>query len=66
MTWDSGDLSVVSTTAYRKFKRFNRDDLDVSDINAFGQNNYTEDSKSFSQEVNFTYKTCLLYTSRCV
>lgn len=57
LTWDSGDLSVVSTTAYRKFKRFNRDDLDVSDINAFGQNNYTEDSKSFSQEVNFTYKT---------
>lgn len=56
VTWDSGDFSLVSTTAYRKFKRFNRDDLDVSDINAFGQNNYTEDSKSFSQEVNFTYK----------
>jgi len=55
LTWDSGDFSLVSTTAYRKFKRFNRDDLDVSDINAFGQNNYTEDSKSFSQEVNFTY-----------
>ena len=45
----------MSTTAYRKFERFNRDDLDVSDINAFGQNNYTEDSESFSQEMNFTY-----------
>lgn len=56
LTWDSGDFSVVSTTAYRKFKRFNRDDLDVSDFNAFGRNDYTEDSKSFSQEVNFNYK----------
>lgn len=55
VTWGLGDFSLVSTTAYRKFERFNRDDLDVSDINAFGQNNYTEDSTSFSQELNFTY-----------
>lgn len=55
LTWNSGDFSLVSTTAYREFKRFNRDDLDVSDINAFGRNDYTEDSKSFSQEVNVTY-----------
>jgi len=55
LTWDSGDFSVVSTTAYRKFKRFNRDDLDVSDFNAFGRNDYTENSESFSQEVNFNY-----------
>ena len=55
LTWDSGDFSLVSTTAYRKFKRFNRDDLDVSDFNAFGRNDYTENSKSFSQEVNFNY-----------
>ena len=57
LTYDRGDFTLVSTTAYRKFKRFNRDDLDVSDINAFGQNNYTENSKSFSQELNFTYQT---------
>lgn len=49
-TFDRGGFSVVSTTAYRKFERFNRDDLDVSDINAFGRNDYTEDSESFSQE----------------
>lgn len=55
LTWDSGDFSLVSTTAYRKFKRFNRDDLDVSDFNAFGRNDYTENSESFSQEVNFNY-----------
>ncbi|MXP29462.1 TonB-dependent receptor [Porphyrobacter algicida] len=55
ITLDKGDFTLVSTTAYRKFKRFNRDDLDVSDINAFGQNNYIEDSDSFSQEVTFTY-----------
>jgi iron complex outermembrane recepter protein len=53
-TLDKGDFTLTSTTAYRKFERFNRDDLDVSDINAFGQNNYTEDSESFSQEFTFT------------
>ena len=55
VTWESGDFSLISTSAYRQFERFNRDDLDVSDINAFGQNNYTEDSESFSQEFNATY-----------
>ena len=53
-TLDKGDFTLTSTTAYRKFERFNRDDLDVSDINAFGQNNYIEDSESFSQEFSFT------------
>ncbi|MBY8335461.1 TonB-dependent receptor [Alteriqipengyuania sp. NZ-12B] len=54
VTLDKGDFTLTSTTAYRKFERFNRDDLDVSDVNAFGQNNYTEDSESFSQELTFT------------
>ncbi|MXP10592.1 TonB-dependent receptor [Altererythrobacter halimionae] len=54
LTLDKGAFTVTSTTAYRKFERFNRDDLDVSDINAFGRNDYTEDSESFSQEVSFT------------
>ncbi len=53
-TLDKGAFTLTSTTAYRKFERFNRDDLDISDFNAFGQNNYIEDSESFSQEVSFT------------
>ncbi|WP_459789437.1 TonB-dependent receptor [Alteriqipengyuania sp. 357] len=53
-TLDKGDFTLTSTTAYRKFKRFNRDDLDVSDVNAFGRNDYTEDSESFSQELTVT------------
>lgn len=54
VTLDKDTFTLTSTTAYRKFERFNRDDLDISDINAFGQNNYVEDSKSFSQELTFT------------
>ena len=54
VTFDRGDFSLTSTTAYRTFERFNRNDLDVSDANAFGQNNYIEDSESFSQELTFT------------
>ncbi len=55
--WDiTPDLSLVSTTAYREFERFNRDDLDVSDIWAFGRNDYTEDSTSFSQEFTLNYQ----------
>jgi iron complex outermembrane receptor protein len=54
-TWSADDFSLVLTTAYRKFKRFNRDDLDASEIDAFGRNDYTENSRSFSQEFNTTY-----------
>ncbi|MBQ95057.1 MAG: TonB-dependent receptor [Actinobacteria bacterium] len=53
-TLDKGSFTLTSTTAYRKFQRFNRNDLDVTNVNAFGQNNYTEDSESFSQELTFT------------
>jgi iron complex outermembrane receptor protein len=55
--WNKGDLDLKSITSYHKFKRFNRDDLDASDANMFGQNNYIEDSKSFSQEFVGNYKT---------
>lgn len=55
--WTPGDWDVKSITAYRKFVRFNRDDLDASNANMFGQNNYDEDSKTFSQEFVATYKS---------
>ena len=47
---------MKSITSYHRFKRFHRDDLDSSDANMFGQNNYIENSKSFSQEVVANYK----------
>ncbi|WP_300973638.1 TonB-dependent receptor [Sphingomonas sp. LHG3406-1] len=50
-----GDVSLKSITAWRKFRRFNRDDLDVSDVWMYGRNDYTENSKSFSQEVTASY-----------
>ena len=56
VTWKPSRLSIVSTTSYRDFKRFNRDDLDVTEAEAFGQNNYTERSKSFSQEITANYR----------
>ena len=49
-----GEWDVKSVTAWRDFKRFTRDDLDVSDVNMFGQNNYDEDSNSWSQEFTFS------------
>lgn len=57
LDWDNGaGFSLKSTTAYRKFRRFNRDDLDVSDVWMYGRNDYTEDSKSFSQEFTANYQ----------
>jgi len=56
ITWDADDWSVVSTTSYREFDRFNRDDLDVTDVDAFGQNNYFENSRAFTQDVTFNYQ----------
>jgi iron complex outermembrane receptor protein len=55
ITWRPGDLTVESTTSYRQFERFNRDDLDVTDVDAFGQNNYTEDSEAFTQDITLNY-----------
>jgi iron complex outermembrane receptor protein len=55
--WRPGDWNIKSITGYRDFKRFNRDDLDASNVNLFGQNNYDEASKSFSQEFVGTWKS---------
>jgi iron complex outermembrane receptor protein len=42
--------NLRSVTAWRDFDRFLRDDLDGSDVDMFGQNNYIEDSESWSQD----------------
>jgi len=42
--------NLKSITAWRDFSRFTRDDLDSSDVDMFGQNNYIEDSESWSQD----------------
>jgi iron complex outermembrane recepter protein len=55
--WTPGDWDIKSITSYHKFVRFNRDDLDASNANFFGQNNYDERSKTFSQEFVGTYKS---------
>jgi len=52
----NGDWSLKSVTAYRKFDRFMQDDLDSSDVNMFGVNNYTENSKSWGEDVTVTGK----------
>jgi iron complex outermembrane receptor protein len=57
IAWTPGDWDVKSITSYHKFTRFNRDDLDASDANMFGQNNYDERSKTFSQEFVGSYKS---------
>lgn len=56
LDFGNGPLTLKSTTSYRQFARFNRDDLDVSNVWMYGRNDYTEDSKSFSQEVTGNYK----------
>ena len=56
LAWESGDLDVKSITAYRSFSRFQRDDLDSSQVNLAGQNNYVEKSRSASQELTANYK----------
>lgn len=56
LDFDLGDASVKTITAYRSFDRFQRDDLDSSQVNLAGQNNYTEKSRSFSQEVTVNYQ----------
>lgn len=57
ISWTPGDWDVKSITSYHKFVRFNRDDLDASNANLFGQNNYDERSKSFSQEFVGSYNS---------
>ena len=49
--WGFADgWNLKSITAWRDFNRFLRDDLDGSDVDMFGQNNYIEDSESWSQD----------------
>ncbi len=55
--WHPGDLNIKSITAYREFTRFNRTDLDASNVWMFGQNNYDEKSTTFSQEFIGTWKS---------
>jgi iron complex outermembrane receptor protein len=57
LTWSPGDVELKSITAYRDFTRFNRTDLDASDVWMFGQNNYDEESTTFSQEFIGTWKS---------
>ena len=52
-----GDWSLKSISSYHNFERFNRDDLDASNVNMFGQNNYDETSETFSQEFVANYQS---------
>ena len=49
--------SLKSITSSQSMDRFLRDDLDSTDANLFGQNNYTEESDSFGQELIFNYSS---------
>jgi len=57
ISWDKDALNIKSITSYHDFYRFNRDDLDASNVWMFGQNNYTEKSETISQEFVGTYKS---------
>ena len=54
--YSPGDWSFKSITSYHNFERFNRDDLDASNANLFGQNNYDETSETWSQEFVANYQ----------
>lgn len=56
LEWDMGDANIKSITAYRSFDRKQRDDLDSSQVNLAGQNNYVEKSRSASQEFTVNYQ----------
>lgn len=51
----SQSLSLRSISSIQEMDRFLRDDLDSTDANLFGQNNYDEESESFSQEFILNY-----------
>jgi iron complex outermembrane receptor protein len=46
----SDGVSLRSTTSSQSMERFLRDDLDSTEVDLFGQNNYTEESDSLGQE----------------
>ena len=49
------EMSLRSVTSFQNLDRFLRDDLDSTDANLFGQNNYDEESDSFGQEFILNY-----------
>ena len=53
----SDSLSLKSITSSQSLDKFLRDDLDSTDVNLFGQNNYIEESDSFGQEFILNYNT---------
>jgi iron complex outermembrane receptor protein len=56
LNFDINDkTSLRSISSLQNMNRFLRDDLDSTDANLFGQNNYTEDSDSFGQEFILDY-----------
>ncbi len=57
LTWTPGDFELKSITAWRDFTRFNRTDLDASDVWMFGQNNYDEESTTFQQDFIGTWSS---------
>ena len=51
LRYDINDnTNIRSISSWQNMDRFLRDDLDSTDVNLFGQNNYTEESDSFGQE----------------
>lgn len=56
--WSINDVwTLKSITAYRDFNRFQRDDLDVSEVWMFGRNDYTEESTSWGQDFTLSGST---------
>lgn len=55
INWDKDRWNLKSISSYRDFERVNVADLDVTDISAFGKIIYTEDSKTFSQDLLLSY-----------
>jgi iron complex outermembrane receptor protein len=49
--WTPDNFDVTSVTAFRNFSRFNQDDLAVSNVSIYGQNNYDEYSKTYSEDL---------------
>jgi len=52
--WKPDNFDFKSVTSFRNFSRFNADDLLVSNITAYGRNNYVEDSQSYTQDFTVT------------
>lgn len=51
-----GDWSIKSISSYHNLERFNRADLDGSNVNVFGKIDYDETSETYSQEFVANYQ----------